>query len=87
MQFLLRIAGSELFTEVVQGAVIEALALPGDDLEVIGVLFLHPLIGAEGFGGLAVVLDEDDLKIRVGGAGVDGLHAAPHRTRNHTCGP
>ena len=69
------LTGGELLAEVVQGAVIEALALPGDDLEVIGVLFLHPLIGPEGLGGLAVVLDEDDLKIRVGGAGVDGLHA------------
>ncbi len=68
------LAGGVLLAEVVQGAVVEALALPCDDPEGIRVFLLHPLIGAEGLGGLAVVLDEDDLKIRVGGAGIDGLH-------------
>ena len=67
-------AGGELLAEVVQGAVIEALALPRDDLEGVGVFFLHPLVGPEGLGGLAVVFDEDDLKIRVGRAGINGLH-------------
>ena len=68
-------AGGILLAKVVQGAVIEALALPGHDLEVVRVFLLHPLVGAEGLGLLAVVFDEDELKIRVGGAGIDGIHA------------
>ena len=68
-------AGGILLAKVVQSAVIEALALPGHDLEVVRVLLLHPLVGAEGLGLLAVVLDEDEFKIRVGGAGIDGIHA------------
>ena len=38
-------------------------------------LLLHPLVGAEGLRLLAVVLDEDQLEIRVGGAVIDGLDA------------
>ena len=67
-------AGGILCPKVVQGAVVEALALPGEHLQVFRVLLLHPLIGAESLRLLGVVLNEKDLIIRVGGAGKDGLH-------------
>ena len=44
-------AGGILLAKVVQGTVIEALALPGHDLEVVRVFLLHPELKKELWGG------------------------------------
>ena len=67
-------AGGFLCAKVVQGAVVEAGALPCDHLQVL-VLLLQLFIAAEGGRLPAVVLDDDDLKILIGAPAVDGLHA------------
>ena len=66
-------AGGFLCTEVVQSTVIEAGALPCDDPQV-PVLLLQLFVAAEGSFFLAVVLDDDDLKVLIGGLVIDGFH-------------
>ena len=67
--------GGKLGAEVVQGAVVEAGALPADHPEGVGMLFFQLFVGAEGLVLFAVVLDDQDLKVGVSGLGVDGLDA------------
>ena len=71
------LAGGSPCAKVIQGAVIEAGALPCEHMQGVRVLLLQLLVATEGSRLLAVVLDDDDLKIRVGGLAVDGLHTQP----------
>ena len=71
------LAGGGARAKVVQGAVIEAGALPCEHMQGVRVFLLQLLVAAEGSRLLAVVLNDDDFKIRVGGLAVDGLHAHP----------
>ena len=68
-------AGRFLGAKVVQGAVVEAGALPVQHPQVVRVLLLQLFVEAEGAVLLAVVLDDEDLKVRIGGLAVDGIHA------------
>ena len=67
-------AGGLPCAKVVQGAVVEAGALPCDHPQV-PVFFLQPFIAAEGGRLPTVVLDNDDLEVLIGTLAADGLHA------------